>query len=98
VSLVQLIKFLVVELIYSDSSQLIILLVGDDIPVDSEAFLVTDFTNLKIKPTQSFRNVHSGSMRIYVFKEVDSYTCINICVWTAFFLNITLRITSGLGQ
>jgi hypothetical protein len=46
---------------------------------------VTDFINLKIKPAQSFRDVHSGSMRIYVFIEVDSYTCINICVWTALF-------------
>jgi hypothetical protein len=85
VSLFQLIKFLVVELIYSDSSRLIILLVGDDIPVDSEALLVTNFVNLKIKPTQFFRCVHSGSMHIYVFIEVDTYMCINICVCTVFF-------------
>jgi hypothetical protein len=27
-------------------------------PVDSKTFLVTDFVNLKIKPTQSFRGAH----------------------------------------
>jgi hypothetical protein len=32
--------------------------VEDDVPIDSDAFLVTDFMNLKIKPTQSFRCVY----------------------------------------
>jgi hypothetical protein len=31
--------------------QLIILSVGGDVPIDSETLLVTDFMNLKIKPT-----------------------------------------------
>jgi hypothetical protein len=31
--------------------RLINLSVGDDVPIDSETFLVTNFINLKIKPT-----------------------------------------------
>jgi hypothetical protein len=38
--------------------RLIILSVGDDVPVDSETLLVTDFVNLKIKSAQSFRGAH----------------------------------------
>jgi hypothetical protein len=40
---------------------------GGDNSVDSESFLVTDFVNLKIKPTQSFRGVHRVRMCIRVF-------------------------------
>jgi hypothetical protein len=40
--------------------RLIILLVGGDVPVDSDTLLVTDFVNLKIKPAQSFRGAHRG--------------------------------------
>jgi hypothetical protein len=32
--------------------------VGGDVPVDSDVLLMTDFINLKIKLTQSFRDVH----------------------------------------
>jgi hypothetical protein len=38
--------------------RLIIFSVGGDVPVDSDALLVTDFMNLKIKLTQSFRDTH----------------------------------------
>jgi hypothetical protein len=31
---------------------LIIFLVGDDVPINSETFLVTDFVNLKVKSAQ----------------------------------------------
>jgi hypothetical protein len=41
---------------------LIILSVGGDVPVDSDALLVTDFVNLKIKPTQSFEVAHKDMM------------------------------------
>jgi hypothetical protein len=34
--------------------------VGGDVPVDSETLLVTDFVNLKIRLTQSFRGAHKG--------------------------------------
>jgi hypothetical protein len=37
--------------------------VRDNIPIDSETLLVTDFVNLKIKPTQSFKVVYR--VRIY---------------------------------
>jgi hypothetical protein len=43
--------------------RLIILSVRDNIPIDSETLLVTDFVNLKIKPTQSFKVVYR--VRIY---------------------------------
>jgi hypothetical protein len=48
---------------------LIIFLVGYDVPIDNETFLVTDFINLKIKPAQSFRDVHID--RIYVYKSIQ---------------------------
>jgi hypothetical protein len=38
--------------------RLIIFIVGGDVPVDSEVFLVTDFMNLKIKLGQFFECVH----------------------------------------
>jgi hypothetical protein len=44
---------------------------GDDVFVDTEAFLVTDFINLKIKPAQSFGCAHRG--RIYVWVSECSY-------------------------
>jgi hypothetical protein len=47
--------------------RLIILLVGGDVPVDSETLLVTDFMNLKIKPAQSFRCAHMGKVCVCVF-------------------------------
>jgi hypothetical protein len=58
--------------------QLIIFLVGDDISVNSETLLVTDFVNLKIKPAQLFRDAHIGYR---VFIEVS----ISICVCIMFF-------------
>jgi hypothetical protein len=42
--------------------QLIILSVGDDILVDNEMLLVTDFVNLKIKLVQSFGCAHRDSV------------------------------------
>jgi hypothetical protein len=41
--------------------------VGGDIPVDSDALLVTDFVNLKIKPTQSFGGTYRGRVYVRVF-------------------------------
>jgi hypothetical protein len=40
-----------------------IVLVVNDVPVDNKKFLVTDFINLKIKPTQSFKCTHRD--RVY---------------------------------
>jgi hypothetical protein len=53
--------------------RLIILSVGDDVPIDSEIFFVTDFVNLNIKSTQSFRCAHRGQMCAYIHKSDYSY-------------------------
>jgi hypothetical protein len=64
--------------------RLIILSVGGDVCVNSETFLVTDFVNLKIKPTQSFGGAHKGRVCVCVFIWVSAHTCIIICVYTVF--------------
>jgi hypothetical protein len=56
--------------------QLIIFSVGDDVSVDSKTLLMTDFVNLKIKLTQSFRGAYIGSIYMHVI--------IDICVYTVF--------------
>jgi hypothetical protein len=48
--------------------------VGDGVPVDSETFLVTDFMNLKIKLTQSFKCAH-GDMLYVCVHRVSIYIC-----------------------
>jgi hypothetical protein len=58
--------------------RLIILSVGDDVPVNSETLLVTDFLNLKIKPTQSFRSAHRSRVYVYVFIELSDHTHMSI--------------------
>jgi hypothetical protein len=44
-----------------------------DVPVDSETLLVTDFVNLKIKPTLSFRYAHRGRVRMCVHRGEYSF-------------------------
>jgi hypothetical protein len=63
---------------------LIILLVGGDISIDNETLLMTDFINLKIKLTQSFRDAHMYSMYVRVFIEMSVDTYMNICVYSVF--------------
>jgi hypothetical protein len=58
--------------------------VRGDVPVDSDALLVTDFVNLKIKSAQSFRGAHRNRMCVRVFIEVSARTCMSICVCTLF--------------
>jgi hypothetical protein len=58
--------------------------VGGEVPVDSEALLVTDFVNLKIKSAQYFRGTHKGSMCVCIFIWVSTHTCTSICVCTVF--------------
>jgi hypothetical protein len=58
--------------------------VGDDVSIDSETLLVTDFMNLKIKPTQYFRITHRGRVYVRVFIEVSDRTCMSIYVYTVF--------------
>jgi hypothetical protein len=67
-------------LTYESNFRLIILSVGDDVPVNSDAFLVTDFINLKIKAVQSFRDAHRDSVYVRVFIGVSAHMCMCICV------------------
>jgi hypothetical protein len=64
--------------------RLIIFLVGDDVFIDSETFLVTDFVNLKIKSTQSFRDTHRDTIYMHIFIGVNVHMCMNIYVSTIF--------------
>jgi hypothetical protein len=64
--------------------RLIILSVGEDVPVDSETLLVTDFVNLKIKLAQSFKGAHRDSACVCVFIGVSAHTWMSICVCTVF--------------
>jgi hypothetical protein len=59
---------------------MIILLGGGDILIDSEALLMIDIVNLKIKSAQSFRGAHRGRMCVRVFIGVSAHTCMSICV------------------
>jgi hypothetical protein len=58
--------------------------VGDDVSVDSESLLVTDFINLKIKSTLSFRYAHKDRMCICVFIWINDHTYISIYIYTIF--------------
>jgi hypothetical protein len=60
--------------------------VEGDIPVDSDALLVTDLVNLKIKSAQSFEGAHRNRVCIRIFIEVSThiYIYINIYVYTVF--------------
>jgi hypothetical protein len=62
---------------------LIILSVEGNVPVDSEAFLVTDFINLKIKPDHSFRGAHRGRVcvRVYIHRGECSYVYEYLCLY-----------------
>jgi hypothetical protein len=58
--------------------------VKDDVPVDSEVFLVTDVVNLKIKPAQFFRCAHRSSMCVLMFIGVSARTCMSIYICIVF--------------
>jgi hypothetical protein len=82
VDLAQLIRFLVVELIYPGLNPrfnmgvaftVIFFSVGGGVPVDIKAFLVNNFVNLKIKPAQSFKGVHMSRMYVCVHRDECSY-------------------------
>jgi hypothetical protein len=47
--------------------------VGDDVPIDSKSLLVTDFMNLKMKPTQSFGCAHTGRICVHMFIGINTY-------------------------
>jgi hypothetical protein len=49
--------------------------VRDDVIVDSDALLMTDFMNLKIKLAQSFKSAHRDIMYMHRFIEMSAHTC-----------------------
>jgi hypothetical protein len=55
-------------------------LVEDDIFVDNDPLLMTDFINLKIKLTQSFKGAYKNRMYVHMFIELGAHMCMNICV------------------
>jgi hypothetical protein len=59
-------------------------LVGGAVPIESEALLLTDFLNVKIKPVQCFGCTHRVRMYVHVFIGVSAHTYISICVYTVF--------------
>jgi hypothetical protein len=77
--------------------RLIILSVGSDVPVDSETLLMTDFVNLKIKPTQSFGGAHRSTICVRVFIGVIAHTCMSIYA-CAVFLKKTRAINDHFSQ
>jgi hypothetical protein len=58
--------------------------VRDDVSVNNEAFLVTDFVNLKIKSAQSFRGGHTDRVCVRVFIGVSTHMGMSIYVCTVF--------------
>jgi hypothetical protein len=48
--------------------QLIIFLVGGDVIINNETFLMIDFMNLKIKLAPSFKSAHKNMIYIYMFR------------------------------
>jgi hypothetical protein len=79
----------VIELNHPDSNarfnmmlhlRLIILSMRDDISIDSETILVTDFVNLKIKLSQSFRCAHKNKVCVRIFIGMSNHMYIGICV------------------
>jgi hypothetical protein len=55
--------------------------VGYDIFINNDGLLVTDFMNLKIKLTQSFRYVYKSMMYVCMFIGVNDHTFMRICVY-----------------
>jgi hypothetical protein len=87
VSLVQLVRFLVVKLTHTCSNSRFDMSAvftanhsfsGSDIPINSDALFETGFMNLKIKPTQSFRDAHRDTMCVHVFIGMRVRTCMSI--------------------
>jgi hypothetical protein len=93
VTLAQLIRFLVVELTHSNSNPRFDMGAAFTAnysfserrhPIDSDALLVTDFVNLKIKPAQFFRGVHRGRLCVCLFIGMSARTYMSIYVCNVF--------------
>jgi hypothetical protein len=93
VGLAQLVRFLLVKLIYPGSNHRFDMYVVFTANysfcerrrlVNSEMLLLIDFMNLKIKSAQSFRGAHRGRVCVRVFIGVSAHMCMSICVCTVF--------------
>jgi hypothetical protein len=51
----------------------------DDVPIDSKTFFITDFLNLKINLTQSFKGAHRNMVYMHILIWVSAHTYISIC-------------------
>jgi hypothetical protein len=65
--------------------RLIILSARDDVPIDSETLLMTDFMNLRIKSVQSFECAHKDRVCVHVFIGVSAH--MSIYIYTMFLKN-----------
>jgi hypothetical protein len=94
VDLAQLIRFLVVELTHPDSNPIFDMGITftanysfserQRVPVDSEALLMADFVNFKIKSAQSFKYAHRVRVYVRVFIWMNDHTYMSIYVYTVF--------------
>jgi hypothetical protein len=87
VVLVQLVRFLVLELIHSGSNSrfdMVVVFMTNYSFSGNDVLLVTDFVNFKIKSTQSFGGAHRSRVCVHVFIGVSNYTCKNIYIYTVF--------------
>jgi hypothetical protein len=48
--------------------------VKGDVPIDNKTLLMTDFVNLKIKPTQSFTYAHKYMVYMHMFIGINTHT------------------------
>jgi hypothetical protein len=68
-------------------------LVGDDVSIDNETLLMTNFINLKIKSVQSFKCVHKGMVCVRIFIGINAHTYMSIYICTVFLKKMTTYIT-----
>jgi hypothetical protein len=61
-----------------DVSMVNYFLVGGDVLIDNNTFLVINFVNLKIKSAQSFKDANRDMMYVRMFIMVSDHTCIKI--------------------
>jgi hypothetical protein len=65
--------------------------VGDDVHIDSEVFLVIDFVNLKIKSVQFFRSAHR--YRLYICTCVHRSECSYVYKYLRLYYIFKKRLT-----
>jgi hypothetical protein len=58
--------------------------VGDDVLINSDALLMINFMNLKIKSAQFFRCVHMNRVYVHVFIKMSVHICISMYIYTIF--------------